>query len=85
MKQQALNFQTRVVSDDIVEVDFSGQPLRVIPASGEPVESQTVIVTTGARANYLGLDSEEPIKTKGSVPAQSVMGPCRSIAASRWP
>jgi thioredoxin reductase (NADPH) len=65
MKQQAINFQTRVVGDDIVEVDFSGQLLRVIPASGEPVESQTVIVATGARANYLGLDSEETYKNKG--------------------
>ena len=65
MKQQALNFQTRVVGDDIVEVDFSSQPLRVIPASGEPVESQTVIIATGARANYLGLDSEETYKNKG--------------------
>ena len=65
MKQQALNFQTRVVSDDILDVDFSSQPLRVIPASGEPIESQTVIVATGARANYLGLDSEEAYKNKG--------------------
>ena len=65
MKQQALNFETRVVSDDIVDVDFTGQPLKVIPANGEPVASQTVIVATGARANYLGLDSEEAYKNKG--------------------
>ena len=65
MKQQALNFGTRVVSDDIVDVDFSGRPLRVIPGQGEPVETQTVIVATGARANYLGLDSEEAYKNKG--------------------
>ena len=64
MKQQALNFGTRVVSDDIVDVDFSGRPLRVIPGQGEPVETQTVIVATGARANYLGLDSEEAYKNQ---------------------
>lgn len=65
MKQQALNFGTRVVGDDIVEVDFSSTPLKVIPASGDPVETLTVIVATGARANYLGLDSEEMYKNRG--------------------
>lgn len=64
MKQQALNFGTRVVGDDIVDIDVSG-PLRAIPASGEPIESHTIVVATGARANYLGLDSEEQYKNKG--------------------
>ena len=65
MKQQALNFGTRVVGDDIVDVDFSGKPLKVIPASGDPIEAHTVIIATGARANYLGLESEEAYKNKG--------------------
>jgi len=65
MKQQALNFGTRVIGDDIVDVDFSGQPLKVIPADGQPVETHTVIVATGARANYLGLPSEEAFKNRG--------------------
>ena len=65
MKQQALNFGTRVVGDDIVEVDFSSRPLRVKPASGEWQETHTVIVATGARANYLGLPSEEKYKNLG--------------------
>ena len=65
MKQQALNFDTRVVGDDIVDVDFGSRPLKVIPANGEPVETHTVIIATGARANYLGLPSEEAYKNKG--------------------
>lgn len=65
MKQQALNFGTRVVGDDIVDVDFSGEVHKVIPASGDPIEARTVIIATGARANYLGLDSEEEYKNKG--------------------
>jgi len=65
MKQQALNFETRVVEDDIVQVDFDSKPMRVIPASGDPVETHTIIIATGARANYLGLDSEEMYKNKG--------------------
>ncbi len=65
MKQQAINFGTRVVGDDIVDVDFSQYPLVVKPASGAPVKTQTVIIATGARANYLGLDSEHKYKNKG--------------------
>ena len=65
MKQQALNFGVRVVSDDIVDIDVDNDIRRVIPASGEPVATHTIIVATGARANYLGLDSEEAYKNKG--------------------
>lgn len=65
MKQQALNFDTRVVGDDIVDIDISQQPFQVIPAGGEPITTHTVIVATGARANYLGLPSEEEYKNKG--------------------
>jgi thioredoxin reductase (NADPH) len=65
MKQQALNFGTRVVGDDIVDVDISGTPLKVMPESGESVETHTLIVATGARANYLGLPSEEAFKNRG--------------------
>ena len=65
MKQQALNFDTRVIGDDVVDVEVSGDGFRVISASNEPVEAHTVIVATGARANYLGLPSEEEYKNKG--------------------
>ena len=65
MKQQALNFGTQVVSDDIESVDFSGPVHTLKPASGDPVKAQTVIIATGARANYLGLPSEEEYKNKG--------------------
>ncbi len=65
MKQQALNFETRVVEDDIVDIDVESRPLRVIPANGEPIETHTIIIATGARANYLGLPSEEKYKNKG--------------------
>lgn len=65
MKQQAINFGTRVVGDDIVDVDVSLRPMKVTPADGDPIETHTVIVATGARANYLGLDSEESFKNRG--------------------
>jgi thioredoxin reductase (NADPH) len=65
MRQQATNFGTRVVTDDIVEVDFSRRPFRLKPSEGETVDAQAVIVATGARANYLGLPSEEAYKNRG--------------------
>ena len=82
MKQQALNFGTQVVSDDIESVDFSGPVHTLKPASGDPVKAQTVIIATGARANYLGLPSEEEYKNKGVSACAVCDG---SIAANPWP
>ena len=65
MKQQALNFGTRVIGDDIVDVDFTGHPFRLHTGEGGTVSAQTVIVATGARANYVGLPSEEVYKNRG--------------------
>jgi thioredoxin reductase (NADPH) len=65
MKQQAINFGTRVVHDDIVSVDFKSRPLKLTTGNGEVVQAQTVIVATGARANYLGLPSEDLFKNRG--------------------
>ncbi len=65
MRQQALNFGTRVVTDDIVEVDFDSQPFKLTDSAGNIHEAQAVIVATGARANYLGLPSEDKFKNRG--------------------
>lgn len=65
MRQQAVNFGTKVVTDDVVDVDFSSHPFKVTPANGETVEALTVIIATGARANYLGLESEDRFKNMG--------------------
>ncbi len=65
MRQQARNFGTRIITDDIVDVDFSVHPFRMTASDGSACESQAVIVATGARANYLGLPSEEKYKNRG--------------------
>jgi thioredoxin reductase (NADPH) len=65
MRQQALNFGTRIVTDDIVAVSFRSQPFRLTASEGQTVETQTVIVATGARANYMGLPSEDRFKNNG--------------------
>jgi thioredoxin reductase (NADPH) len=65
MRQQAKNFGTRIVTDDIVKVDFKVHPFRLMALAGDVTEALTVIVASGARANYLGLPSEEAYKNRG--------------------
>jgi len=65
MRQQAINFGTRVMTQDIVEVDFDGHPFELTASDGETYEALAVIVATGARANYMGLPSEEKYKNLG--------------------
>lgn len=65
MKQQAINFGTRVMSEDVVDVDVSHRPFVVKSEQGSQIEAHTIIVATGARANYLGLPSEHHYKNRG--------------------
>ncbi|MFO0866259.1 MAG: thioredoxin-disulfide reductase [Gemmataceae bacterium] len=65
MRQQAVNFGARVVSNDIVHVDFNKYPFVVQPRDEAPIEAMSVIVSTGAKANYLGLPSEDRFKNHG--------------------
>ncbi len=65
MRQQAKNFGTRVESKDVVKVDLSKQPFTLTTHDGETTECWTLILATGARANYLGLDTEDAYKNKG--------------------
>jgi thioredoxin reductase (NADPH) len=65
MRQQAKNFGSQIITDDIVEIDLSSRPFRMKSLSGTEFESHAVIIATGARANYLGLESEERFKNMG--------------------
>ncbi|HEV3435844.1 MAG TPA: FAD-dependent oxidoreductase, partial [Gemmata sp.] len=65
MRQQAVNFGTRVESKDVVKVDLKKRPFTISMHDGKSVETQTLIIATGARANYLGLPSEDKYKNKG--------------------
>jgi thioredoxin reductase (NADPH) len=64
-RAQAKRFGTRVITDDIASVDFARHPFRLTPREQPPVEALSVIIATGARANYLGLESEERFKNRG--------------------
>lgn len=65
MRQQAVNFGTRIVTDDIVSLDTSSRPFTMTAREGGTVQAHAVIIATGARANYLGLPSEDRFKNNG--------------------
>jgi len=65
-RDQAERQGTELVTADVTKVDFSERPFRVwIGDDPTPALAKTVIIATGARANYLGLPSEEALKNKG--------------------
>jgi thioredoxin reductase (NADPH) len=65
MREQAERFGTRIVTEDITDVDLSKRPFVLKDSAGQTIETHTVIVATGASANYLGLDSENRFKNRG--------------------
>ena len=65
MRQQAANFGTRIQTDDVVSIDLSSHPFQLATLDGTQIEALSVIVATGARANYLGLESEDRFKNAG--------------------
>ena len=74
MKEQAVRFGTRVIEENVASVDFrSGPPFLLrLTWSGE-VRAKAVVVATGARANWLGLDNELRLaQTGGGVSACAV-------------
>jgi thioredoxin reductase (NADPH) len=66
-REQAVHQGTEIVTADVQRVDFSARPFRVWVGEDENELhlAKTVIIATGARANYVGLPSEEALKNKG--------------------
>ncbi len=65
MKEQALRYGVRVVTELVVEADLSVNPIRLKPSYGDPVLAHSVIIATGASAKWIGLDSEIRLATSG--------------------
>ena len=65
MRKQAINFGARVVTDDIIDVEFKPPSLKLVASNGDVIPAHSVIVATGAKANYLGLKSEEAFRNRG--------------------
>ena len=64
-KLQAERFGTRVITEDIEDVDLSQRPFTLRDSAGNTINAHTVVIATGASANYLGLESENKYKNFG--------------------
>lgn len=64
MREQAIRFGTEVVSENVTKVDFSKHPFQVWVGT-QKHEAQTVIVATGASAQWIGIESERKLLGKG--------------------
>ncbi len=65
MRGQAENVGTELISDYIKEVDLSVRPFKAIGDQGQVYTGDTVIISTGAKARWLGLESEKKFQGKG--------------------
>lgn len=64
MQAHAEKFETEIIFDHINEVDFSERPFK-LTGDSQSYTADAVIISTGASAKYLGLDSEEAFKGRG--------------------
>jgi thioredoxin reductase (NADPH) len=58
MKEQALRYGVRVITELVASADLSATPIRIKPNYSDVVQAHAVIVATGASAKWIGLDSE---------------------------
>ncbi len=65
LKKQAERFGTEITYEKITAVDFSKHIKHLTTESGATVAAHTVIISTGASAKYLGLESERRLMNSG--------------------
>lgn len=65
MKAQAKHVGTEMITDMISDVDFSTRPFVCKGESGDTYIADTVIICTGAKARWLGLESETKFRGFG--------------------
>lgn len=59
MRKQAMKFGAELISKEIVSVDFSKRPFKLVDSTKNEIYSETVIIATGAKAKLLDLPSEK--------------------------
>ena len=65
MREQAEHAGAQIITEDVTDLDLSERPFRMTVSDGTVVKAHSVILATGASANYLGLASEEMYKNRG--------------------
>lgn len=64
-RKQAERFGTQVRYGMVTKVDFKSRPHKVIVDDQKEIHADTVIISTGASAKWLGIESEERLNGKG--------------------
>lgn len=65
LRKQALRFNTDIRRGMIVKADLSSRPFRLEVDNGDELEAEALIISTGATAKYLGLESEQKFRGMG--------------------
>lgn len=64
MMKQVERFGTEIKMENAVSVDFSSRPFKVVSDKSEYL-TRSIIIATGAEANWLGLESEQRLRGHG--------------------
>ena len=65
MREQAEKVGTKIILDTIIDVDLSKRPFILISDSEKKYSCDSLIISTGAQAKWLGLESENKFKGYG--------------------
>ena len=65
MEAQAKSVGTKIINDIIKSVDLESKPFTAISESGKSYTADTLIISTGAQARWLGLESEKKFQGYG--------------------
>jgi thioredoxin reductase (NADPH) len=65
LKEQAQRFGTDVRFGIISKADLSKRPFKVVVDDEKEIVAETIIISTGATAKYLGMESEETFRGQG--------------------
>jgi thioredoxin reductase (NADPH) len=65
MEQQSKNVGVDIQNDHIKDVDFADRPFVAIGESGKKYTADTIVISTGAQARWLGLESEKKFQGFG--------------------
>ncbi|MGL5167732.1 MAG: thioredoxin-disulfide reductase [Afipia sp.] len=65
MEKQAAHVGTKIVTDHVNKLELSQRPFRITTDSGDVYLADSVILSTGAQARWLGIPSEEKFKGFG--------------------
>lgn len=65
MRKQAEKFGTKIIAENIVSVDLSARPFKLIASGGQEWPTSALIIATGASAIWLGVPGEEQYKGRG--------------------